>query len=225
MDGVLTSTAALHAEAWKTMFDEFLAQRGQPPFDAHDDYDAYVDGRPRYEGVRAFLAARGIELPAGDPADPPSAQTIYGLGNRKNLLVQQVIARRGVHAYEGSLRFLEVVRADGAKTAVVTSSENASAVLRAAGLSGFDAQVDGLVAHERRLAGKPAPDFFLEAARRVGVAPGAAAVFEDALAGVQAGRAGGFGTVVGVDRVGQAEALGEHGADLVVRDLAELLTA
>lgn len=223
MDGVLTRTAELHAAAWAEMFDAFLKGRRQPPFDPHADYDAFVDGRPRYEGVRAFLASRSIALPDGELDDPPEAETVHGLGNRKNEIVQRLIHERGVRAYEGSVRFLAVVRAAGLPVAVVTSSENAADILEAAQLSGFDARVDGHVAHELGLAGKPAPDFFLEAARRLRVAPGQAAVFEDALAGVEAGRAGGFGLVVGVDRADQAQALREHGAGVVVEDLEELI--
>ena len=232
LDGVLTRTAELHADAWKRTFDAFLRQRAeaegrQPlPFDAVADYDAYVDGKPREDGVRSFLASRGIELPEGTPADPPSAETVQGLGLRKNELVLALMAERGVAAYEGSLRFLAEVRRAGLGLAVVTSSENADAILRAAGLEGrFDVQVDGNVADELGLAGKPAPDGFLEAARRLGVEPRSAAVFEDALAGVAAGRTGGFGFVVGVDRGGQAAELRAHGADVVVSDLADLIAA
>ncbi len=230
MDGVLTSTATVHAAAWKEMFDGFLrarAQRtGEPfvPFDPVADYDAYVDGKPRLDGTRSFLAARGIELPEGDPDDPPDAATVYGLSTRKNDLVQRRIRTDGVDAYPGSLRYLHAVRAAGIATAVVSSSANAAEVVAAAGLGDLlDARVDGLLAREQGLAGKPAPDYFLAAARCLAVPPEHAAVFEDALAGVEAGRAGGFGAVVGVDRVGQADALREHGADLVVSDLAELL--
>lgn len=232
LDGVLTRTAELHAAAWKRTFDAFLRQRataggGSPlPFDAGADYDAYVDGKPRADGVRSFLASRGIELPEGSPDDPPSAATVYGLGRRKNELVHELMAQRGVAAYEGSLRFVAAVREAGLGRAVVTSSENADAVLRAAGLGGvFDVEVDGVVARELGLAGKPAPDVFLEAARRLRVEPRRAAVFEDALAGVAAGRAGGFGLVVGVDRVGQAAELRDRGADVVVADLADLIAA
>lgn len=226
MDGVLTRTAKLHAAAWKQTFDAFLAGRTAAvgPFDAVADYDTYVDGKPRADGVRSFLASRGIELPEGSPADPPSAPTVHGLGRRKNELVQELMAERGVTAYPGSVRFLAAVEEAGLGQAVVTSSENATAVLRAAGLErAFDVQVDGAVANELGLAGKPAPDIFLEAARRLGVTPEQAAVFEDALAGVAAGRAGGFGLVVGVDRAGEAAELRAQGADLVVGDLAELI--
>lgn len=231
LDGVLTRTAELHAAAWKLTFDAFLRQwaarsgQAQASFDAVRDYATYVDGKPRAAGVRDFLAARGIALPAGAAGDPPSEQTVAGLGRRKAELVARLIDERGVGVYEGSRRFLGSVRDAGLATALVTSSENAEPVLRAAGLSVglFDAAVDGIVAGRMGLRGKPAPDLFLEAARRLGVAPQAAAVFEDALAGVQAGRAGGFGLVVGVDRAGRAAQLRAHGAGVVVADLAELL--
>jgi beta-phosphoglucomutase family hydrolase len=225
MDGVLTETATVHAAAWKEMFDRFLAGRqGQAPFDAHRDYDEYVDGKPRYDGVRSFLASRGIELPEGEPDDPPDAETVHGLGNRKNEVVQRLIRERGVHAYEGSVRFVHVAREAGLRTAVVSSSANTREVLAAAGIEDlFEAVVDGHDVADRGLKGKPAPDTFLAAAEALAVDSAHGVVFEDALAGVQAGRAGGFGYVVGVDRVGQADALREHGADVVVRDLAELL--
>jgi beta-phosphoglucomutase family hydrolase len=221
LDGVLTQTATVHAAAWKQLFDEYLRERaqrtGEPfrEFDAHDDYDRYVDGLPRDDGVRGFLAARGIEVDDDE---------VRRLGDRKNDLVQEVIARDGVRAYEGSVRYVRAVKEAGLRRAVVSSSSNCRQVLEAAGiLDLFDEIVDGNVAHERGLRGKPAPDTFVEGARRLGVEPPQAAVFEDALAGVQAGRAGGFGFVVGVDRVGQRAALLEHGADIVVEDLAELL--
>ncbi|CAK7283607.1 HAD family hydrolase [Streptomyces misionensis] len=230
LDGVLTQTATVHAAAWKEMFDAYLRERaareGTPfvPFDATRDYDAYVDGRPREDGVRTFLASRGVRLPEGTPDDPPDAETVYGLGTRKNELVLRRIREDGVRPYEGSVRFLHAVREAGLRCAVVSSSANARDVLTAAGIGDlFDGRIDGVVAHERRLRGKPAPDTYLEAARELAVEPGAAAVFEDALAGVAAGRAGRFGLVVGVDRVGQADELRAHGADVVVRDLAELL--
>ena len=228
LDGVLTHTAELHAAAWKLTFDDFLRRRAMPAtpvlFDAVADYDIYVDGKPRAAGVRSFLASRGIELAEGSPADAPSAETVYSVGQRKNQLVQELMAQRGVIAYDGSVRFVAAVRVAGLLRAVVTSSENATAVLRAAGLEGaFDVQVDGELAHQLGLAGKPAPDVFQEAARRLGVAPTNAAVFEDALAGVAAGRAGGFGLVVGVDRAGHGAELRASGADVVVTDLAELL--
>ncbi|MFE7974410.1 HAD family hydrolase [Streptomyces shenzhenensis] len=227
MDGVLTKTAEVHDKAWKETFDEFLRRREGPgfrPFDAVADYDEYVDGRPRADGVRAFLASRGIELPEGDDDSPPELDTVHGLGNRKNALLLEKIRTEGVEAYPGSVRYVEAVRAAGLSTAVVSSSANAHDVLTSAGIQAlFDVRIDGVVAAERQLPGKPHPDTFLEAAHDLGVEPGAAAVFEDALAGMDAGRSGHFGYVVGIDRVGQADALREHGADIVVGDLAELL--
>jgi beta-phosphoglucomutase family hydrolase len=232
LDGVLTETAKVHAAAWKKMFDDFLrtraAKTGEPfvPFDATHDYDRYVDGLPRYDGVRSFLAARGIKLPEGKPNDPPTAETIMGLGNRKNEIVLRMIREHGVQPYEGSVRYVHAVRAAGLRCAVVSSSANAGDVLKAAGIADlFDERVDGIVLEREHLKGKPAPDTFLFAARALDVDTKQAAVFEDALAGVAAGKAGGFGFVVGVDRVGQAKELREHGADVVVRDLAELLEA
>ena len=230
LDGVLTQTATVHAEAWKAMFDAYLRERaartGEPfvPFDAVDDYDRFVDGKPRLDGVRAFLASRAIELPAGGPDDPPAAETIAALGARKNTLVLRLIHERGVAPYEGSVRYVRAARAAGLRSAVVSSSTNCREVLIAAGIEGlFEERIDGLVVERRHLRGKPAPDTFLAAARALDIPPARAAVFEDALAGVAAGRAGDFGWVVGVDRVGQAEALRAHGADLVVSDLADLL--
>jgi len=230
MDGVLTRTAEVHAAAWKEMFDEFLgghAARTRTafvPFDAVADYDRYVDGRPREDGTREFLRSRGIDLPEGTPADPPGTETVAGLSNRKNELVLARIRSQGVKPYPGSVRFVEEARRAGLRTAVVSSSANTAEVLAAAGLAHLiDERVDASVAARERLAGKPAPDTYLAAARLLGVAPDRAAVFEDALAGVEAGRAGRFGYVVGVDRVGQADALRDHGADVVVQDLAELL--
>jgi beta-phosphoglucomutase family hydrolase len=226
LDGVITQTAKVHAAAWKEMFDAYLRRRDGTdfrPFDSHD-YDRYVDGMPRADGVRTFLRSRGIELPEGDPDDPPTAETVNGLGNRKNEVVQRRIRQDGVEVYEGSVRYLHAVRAAGLRTAVVSSSANTAEVLRVTGLTDlFDARVDGQVARERSLPGKPKPDTFLAGAADLGVEAAQAAVFEDALAGVEAGRAGGFAIVVGVDRVGQAEALKEHGADVVVDDLADLL--
>jgi beta-phosphoglucomutase family hydrolase len=217
MDGVLTKTAVVHAKAWKEAFDEFLASRGREnrPFDPINDYDEYVDGKPRADGVRSFLASRGIEY---------DDDLVRRIGDHKNDLVQELIRKDGVEAYEGTLRYLDAAVAAGLPRAVVSSSANTHDVLIAAGLDGyFQAQVDGIVAAVRRLKGKPAPDTFLAAAKELGVEPAQAVVFEDALAGVEAGRAGDFGFVVGVDRVGQAEALREHGADIVVKDLADLL--
>jgi beta-phosphoglucomutase family hydrolase len=226
LDGVITKTAVVHAAAWKEMFDDFLRRRdgaGFRPFDPAADYDEYVDGRPRADGVRTFLASRGIELPEGDPDDSPGLTTVHGLGNRKNDLLLEKIRTQGVEAYAGSVRYVEAVREYGLRTAIVSSSANCRDILVAVGAEAlFDVRVDGLVAAERKLPGKPHPDTFLAAARDLGVEPSAAAVFEDALAGMDAGRAGGFGYVVGVDRVGQADALRAHGADRVVQDLAEL---
>lgn len=217
LDGVLTTTATVHFAAWKAMFDAYLRERDGPGFRPFEqaDYDAHVDGRPRDDGVRAFLASRGIRL---DEAQ------VRALGDRKNALVRRVIAEHGVTPYPGSVRYLAAVRAAGLRTAVVSSSANCRAVIVAAGIAGdLEARVDGVTLAREHLRGKPAPDTFLRAAQLLGVAPAAAAVFEDALAGVEAGRAGGFGWVVGVDRVGQADALRAHGADVVVRDLADLL--
>jgi beta-phosphoglucomutase family hydrolase len=236
MDGVVTKTAVVHAAAWKQMFDEFLSAQaaksgnssGQDgrfaPFDPERDYDEYVDGKPRLEGTASFLESRKIELPTGSPTDKPGTPTVWGLSNRKNELVLEVLKRDGVQVYEGSSRYINAVRKAGLRTAIVSSSANTEAVLKAAGVADlFDARVDANVAEKKGLRGKPAPDTFLEAAKMLGVAPKAAAVFEDALAGVAAGHAGHFGLVVGVDRVGQAAGLREHGADVVVKDLSELL--
>ncbi|MFI1973204.1 hypothetical protein BLA24_05180 [Streptomyces cinnamoneus] len=227
MDGVLTQTATVHAAAWKETFDAFLHRRDGAafrPFDAVTDYDEYVDGMPRADGVRSFLASRGIRLPEGDEDDPPDRDTVHGLGNRKNRLVLEKIKELGVQAYAGSVRYAEAARAAGLRRAVVSSSANCHEVLVAAGIDAlFEVRVDGVVAAEQRLPGKPHPDTFLAAARALGVPAAEAAVFEDALAGMEAGRAGGFGFVVGVNRAGQADALREHGADTVVDDLADLL--
>ena len=230
LDGVLTKTAKVHDAAWKEMFDGFLRDRaartGQPfvPFDAVKDYDEYVDGKPRADGTRSFLASRGIELPEGGEDDPPDAQTVYGLSNRKNQIVLHRIHTDGVEAYEGSVRYVRAARDAGLRRAVVSSSANAHDVLAAAGIEDlFEARIDGIVAEQEHLRGKPAPDTFLAGARALGLDPAQAAVYEDALAGVAAGRAGRFGYVVGVDRANQADALREHGADVVVTDLAELL--
>jgi alpha,alpha-trehalase len=227
LDGVVTRTAAVHAAAWKRLFDEFLARRARGgswrPFDVERDYRTYVDGRSRHDGVRTFLRSRGVSLPAGTPDDGPEAETVHGLAARKNGYVLEQLAREGVRTYEAAVAFIREARARGFKTAVVSASENCAAVLAAAELGElFDVRVDGTDVARLRLRGKPAPDAFLEAARRLGVAPGRAVVFEDALAGVQAGRAGGFALVVGVDRVGQAEALRRHGADVVVTRLSDL---
>ncbi len=229
MDGVITDTASIHAACWKAMFDEFLQewarQTGQPfrPFDIASDYKLYVDGKPRYQGVRDFLHSRRITLPEGSPTDPPTAATACGLGNRKNELVNRRLAV-GAKAYPGTVAFIMYIRRMGIKTAVVTSSGNCQAILRAAKVADlFDARVDGEVLIEYGLAGKPAPDSFLKAAEMLGVSPNRAVVVEDALAGVQAGAKGGFGLVIGVDRHGNPQPLKAHGADIVVSDLAELL--
>lgn len=229
LDGVLTRTATLHFRAWKQMFDDFLrncaGRNGRPlqPFQK-SDYLKFVDGKPRFEGVSSFLSSRGINLPGGHPADPPDTRTIHGLGNRKNELVLSLIQQEGVEAFEGSRRYLEAVTAHGLKKAVVSASANTRAVLGITGLAGmFEVVVDGGVAARENLRGKPFPDTFLHAARALSEPAGAAAVFEDALAGVKAGREGGFGFVVGVDRAGQAGALRRAGAHVVVKDLADLL--
>ena len=230
MDGVVTQTALVHAAAWKEMFDRFLRQRAEEtgakfvPFDASHDYDDYVDGKPRLDGTRSFLQSRGINLPEGSPDDKPGTPTIQGLSNEKNNLVVEKIRTDGVKVYDGTIRYIKAVRAAGLRTAIVSSSANTVDVLTAAGIADlFDARVDGIVAKQRHLAGKPAPDTFLAAAEDLGVPPAQAAVFEDAQSGVAAGHAGHFALVVGVDRVGQAEELRKHGADIVVKDVAELL--
>ena len=225
LDGVLTKTAEVHRGVWAEVFNDLLAECKDEsgPF-TESDYLAYVDGRPRRDGVREFLTSRGIQLPEGDPDDPPSSETVAGIANRKNERILARLRTDGVRVYDGSVGYVEAVRAAGLRTAVVTASANCSTVLEAAGLQdAFDAQVDGLVAAERGLAGKPAPDTFLAAIADLGYEPTAGAVFEDALAGVAAGRAGDFGYVVGVDRAGQADALRERGADVVVSDLADLM--
>lgn len=226
LDGVLTETATVHSAAWKQMFDDFLRSRPEPfvPFDPVADYDTYVDGKTRADGTRSFLASRNIELPEGSPDDPPGTATVSGLGNAKNELVLRLLATDGVHVYPGSVRYLKAVRAAGLHRAVVSSSANCESVLKAAGIADmFEARIDGVTIAEQGLPGKPAPDTYLAAARELGVDPDQAAVFEDALAGVRAGRAGEFGCVVGVDRIGQADALRANGADVVVSDLADLL--
>jgi beta-phosphoglucomutase family hydrolase len=227
MDGVLTRTATVHAAAWKQMFDEFLREReGESftPFDPAADYDEYVDGKRREDGTRSFLRSRGIELPEGSPDDPAGTATITGLSERKNELVLEKLRDDGVEVYDGSVRYVHAARDAGLRTAVVSSSANTAQMLDAAGIAElFEARVDGLTAKEHGLAGKPAPDMFLAGAAALGVPASRAVVFEDALAGVEAGRAGGFACVVGVDRVGQADALKRHGADIVVKDLEELL--
>src|SRR5262249_44612474 len=230
LDGVITNTAKLHAACWKQMFDEYLkkraTERGEPfrPFDLAADYRLHLDGKPRFDGVRDFLASRGIQLPEGDSEDPPQAETVRGLGNRKNELVSDAIERVGVEAYQGSVRLIDQLRREGFKIALVTSSENCTAVLKAAKLEAlFDVRVDGHMVETQNLAGKPAPDTFLMAAKLLGVAPQRAVVVEDAIPGVQAGRSGNFGLVIGVARKGDAEELKRQGAHVVVNDLGELV--
>ena len=230
LDGVLTETAKVHAAAWKEMFDAFLRDRsrqtGEPfrPFEIATDYVEFVDGRLRQDGVRAFLASRGITLPEGTLDDSPTALTVHGLGRRKNSLFLEVLRRDGVDVYEGSVRFVTAVRDAGLRRAVVSASRNCEEILAVAGLEHlFEVRVDGVVADEMGLRGKPAPDTFLAAAARLDTDPAQCAIFEDAISGVEAGRAGSFGCVVGVDRVGQADALRRRGADIVVTDLSELL--
>jgi beta-phosphoglucomutase family hydrolase len=230
MDGVVTKTAVVHAAAWKEMFDDFLQQHAKEtgtafvPFDSSADYDAYVDGKPRLDGTKSFLEARGIELPEGTPDDAPGTPTLWGLSNRKNDLVLARLAEGGVEVYPGTIRYIRYEKSRGIKTAIVSSSANTEQVLDGADLNDlFDVRVDGVIATERGLKGKPAPDTYLAAAAELGVTAAQAAVYEDALAGVEAGRAGNFALVVGVDRVGQAAQLRAHGADIVVEDLDELL--
>jgi alpha,alpha-trehalase len=231
LDGVVTRTAGLHAQAWKLLFDEYLAARARRlgeafrPFDPESDYQGFVDGKPRYDGVASFLASRGIALPFGSPDDPDERETVCGLGNRKNRYFVEQLARHGVEVFDDAVTLLHAARRWGARTAVVSASENCHEILRRAGLLElFDARVTGVEAAALGLAGKPAPDTYLKAAQLLGVAPSAAVVLEDAISGVTAGRAGGFGLVVGVDR-GSGAALREHGADVVVGDLTQLLPA
>ena len=231
LDGVITDTASVHAACWKQMFDEYLrkraAQRGEAfrPFEIDTDYRLYVDGKPRFDGARDFLTSRGIQLPEGSPHDPPQAETVSGLANRKDSLVNRIIQDKGVEPYEGSVKLLHQLRHKGFKTAVVTSSEHCETVLRVAKLDAFfDVRVDGNMVHAQHLAGKPAPDTFLMGAKLLGVEPARAVVIEDALSGVQAGLNGNFGLVIGVARKGNAEELRHHGAHLVVNDLGELLS-
>jgi beta-phosphoglucomutase family hydrolase len=230
LDGVLTDTASVHTKAWSSMFDEYLQDRAQrtgstfTPFDPVEDYRTYIDGKKRDDGVRSFLSSRGITLPDGAVDDGPEAETVNGLGNRKNDMFQQTLHDDGVTVFEGSRRYLQTVSAAGLAVAVVSSSSNTREVLELTGLDKFvTVRVDGVTLRAEHIPGKPAPDSFLRAAQLLDTEPPDAAVFEDALAGVEAGRAGGFGLVVGVDRLGQAEALRNHGADTVVTDLAELL--
>ena len=237
MDGVLTKTALVHAAAWKEAFDAFLkeesARTGKTyaPFDPESDYEKYVDGEPRADGVRNFLAARGITLPEGEDSDPPTAATVCGVGNRKNDLVLAVMKKQGVQDYEGVTELIAALKSRGVKVAVVSASENTVAALTAAGINQlFDARVDGHTVKDLHLAGKPAPDSFLQAAKDLGVDASRAVVLEDALAGVEAGRAGHFGLVIGVDHHDEgdshayADQLHEHGANVVVRELTELVS-
>lgn len=230
LDGVLTSTARVHSACWKKMFDEFLqgylAEKSEPfyPFDINADYRLYVDGKPRYDGVQSFLESRGIALPQGNPDDPPEEWTVCGLGNHKDELFNEMVRSEGVEPYEGSIDWVRSLRSHGIKTAVVSSSKNCRVILQAAGIEElFDTRVDGEVAARLSIPGKPAPDTFLEAAKQLAVEPGRAVVVEDAISGVQAGHAGAFGLVIGVDRHGDADALLDNGADIVVKDLSEML--
>lgn len=230
LDGVVTDTASIHATCWKQMFDQYLRNRARNageafrPFELATDYRLYVDGKPRFDGVRDFLASRGIHLPEGNPGDPTDVETVCGLGNRKNDLVNLVIADVGVDPYDGTVRFIHQLRRNGFKIAVVTSSQNCTAVLKAAKLDDlFEVQVDGNTIHAQRLAGKPAPDTFLMAAKLLGCEPERTVVIEDAISGVQAGAKGNFGLVIGIARKGNAEELKRHGARVVVEDLGELL--
>ena len=230
LDGVVTDTASIHATCWKQMFDQYLRNRARNrgeafrPFELATDYRLYVDGKPRFDGVRDFLASRGIHLPEGNPEDPTYVETVCGLGNRKNDLVNLVIADVGVDPYDGTVRFIHQLRRNGFKIAVVTSSQNCTAVLKAAKLDDlFEVQVDGNTIHAQRLAGKPAPDTFLMAAKLLGCEPERTVVIEDAISGVQAGASGRFGLVIGIARKGNAEELKHHGAHLIVDDLGELV--
>jgi beta-phosphoglucomutase family hydrolase len=228
LDGIITKTAKVHSAAWKALFDEYLRGRAERenerfrPF-GDRDYHQYVDGKPRYEGVKSFLKSRGIEIPFGSPEDGPDRETVCGLGNRKNLIFLGQLEKHGVEQYESTIRLIRRLRSGGFKTAVVSSSKNCVDVLEAANLTDlFDAKSDGLDVAELNLEGKPAPDIYLEAAKRIGVAPARAIVVEDAVSGVQAGKRGKFGWVIGVDRTGKAEELRKNGADIVVKDLAEI---
>jgi beta-phosphoglucomutase family hydrolase len=229
LDGVVTQTSIVHAAAWKALFDAYLEARAAAeggafrPFDEKTDYPLYVDGKPRYDGVHDFLAARGIELTWGSPADPPELETVCGLGNRKNVFFNAEVKEHGIKAYSSTVALIERLRAAGVRVGLMSSSKNTAMILAVAGLTDlFEVAVDGVAGEEMGLPGKPDPAMYLETARRLGVAPARAVVVEDALSGVEAGRRGGFGLVIGVDRLGQAEALREHGADVVVSDLAEV---
>jgi beta-phosphoglucomutase family hydrolase len=232
LDGVLTDTASVHRAAWKAMFDSFLRKRAENDgeafvaFDPGADYEKYVDGKPRDDGVRSFLESRDIQIPEGDDDDPPAAATVHGLGNAKNESFHRTLHDEGVTVFDGSRRYLEAASAAGLGIAVVSSSANTREVLGITGLDRYvQHRVDGVTMRDEHIAGKPAPDSFLRAAQLLSVSPDQAAVFEDALSGVQAGHAGDFGVVVGVDRVGHADALRDNGADVVVTDLSELLNS
>jgi beta-phosphoglucomutase family hydrolase len=229
MDGVVTQTATVHARAWKRLFDDYLRERARRtkerfvPFDGDADYRLYVDGKARYDGVHSFLRSRGMDIPRGEPDDPPQSETECGLGNRKNTFFLREVEEHGVEPYATTVAFIHRLKEAGFRTAVISASENTTQVLEAAGVRGlFEAQIDGLVARELGLPGKPDPAVFLEAARRVEIAPARAAIIEDALAGIEAGRRGGFALVIGVDRTGHADALKQRGADVVVADLDEV---
>lgn len=229
MDGVLTDTASIHAEAWKRMFDEYLKKRAartgedHEPFDRELDYLEYVDGKPRYDGVESFLESRGISIPHGDPGDDPSRETVCGLGNRKNRYFLQLLRKGNVRPYESSVEFTKALKRAGIRAAVISASRNAEDILKAAGIRGlFDIKVDGVDSDELELDGKPNPAIFLEAAGRLGIEPSRAGVVEDSLAGVEAGRRGRFRLVVGVDRANQSRELKNRGADIVVKDLSQL---
>jgi beta-phosphoglucomutase family hydrolase len=230
LDGVITNTATLHATCWKQMFDQYLRRHAEQseelfrPFDLAADYRLYVDGKPRFDGVRDFLRSRLIQLPEGSPDDPADFETVCGLGNHKNELINDLIERTGVEPYDGSVRLVHQLRRNGFKIAVVTSSQNCTVVLKAAKLDSlFDVRVDGNMAETQNLAGKPAPDTFLMAAKLLGVEPRRAIVVEDAISGVEAGSSGNFGLVIGVARKGNAAELKQHGANVVVNDLGELV--
>ena len=232
LDGVVTQTSLVHAAAWKALFDSFLKTRAAHegrdfvPFDDKVDYRLYVDGKPRYDGVHDFLASRGVELPWGEPSDPPDLETVCGLGNRKNLFFNAEVREHGVKTYDSTVALLRELRAAGLKTGLISSSKNTSMIVEVTGLGDlFDVQVDGQLAERIGLPGKPDPAVYLEATKRLGVEPARTAVVEDALSGVEAGHAGGFGLVIGVDRLGQAEALRAHGAGVVVDDLRQVALA
>jgi beta-phosphoglucomutase family hydrolase len=224
LDGVLTSTAAIHADAWKRMFDDYLVPHGQRPFEIETDYKRYVDGKPRYEGVKSFLDSRGIHLKQGSPEEPPNDESISGLGNRKDAMVKQAIEEGRVQSFPGSVQWVHRLRDAGFRLGVVSSSKNCGPVLKAAKMDDlFETRVDGVTLADEHIRGKPAPDSFLRAAERLGVQPSRTVVVEDAISGVEAGRAGRFGLVIGVDREGHGDALRQHGADVVVSDLSEFL--